>query len=275
MPLGDLTSTLLIAISGILALVGFILAYTRVSVKGGSALGGAGIIAIVLIVLIYPLVSVAPASIASSTCPVTGGCTVNTLENSALSLASGETWSSSTNTLTVDIVYNSTGSALHVCAAVTPCASTTNNYVLLPLKLIRTDTYNGTAAFAMNIATVPTVTSLGTSPTVYSFLGYKAATGTTPATWQAYWSAGTTASLNPTVVAPTVTTNILPDSVPVTSFSSTVNVLHVSLAGGNSTSAPFAWGQALLNYTTYPMTLSIGSSTPSIVTINFVVIGWN
>jgi hypothetical protein len=275
MPLGDLTSTVLIAMAAVIALVGFVLAYTKVSVRGGSAVGASGIIAVVLIVLIYPLISAAPTAIVSSTCPVAGGCAVNTLENAAPALISGESWSSVTNTLTVDVVFNSTGDALHVCAAVTPCASSTAEYVLLPLKLIRTDSYNGTAAFPMNVASTPCLSSLGSSPTTYCFVGYKAATGTTPATYQIFWSAGTTASLNPTVVAPTVTTNILPDSLPVTAFSSALNVLHISLAGSNSTSAPLAWGQALQNFTSYPETISIGSSSPSLVTIQFVVIGWN
>lgn len=189
-------------------------------------------------------------------------------------LLAGETWNSITNTMTVDVVYNTSTNAWMVQNVLTGVASHPN-WVNLPLKLVRSDAINATYAFPVSVTSIPTFNSLGTNPTTYSFVGYTSATSTSPGIWQVFFSAGTLANQKPTVSAPGVATNVLNDPCAVNAFNSLSPILKVSLGGGNSTSAPTLSAEAVQNYTTYPMTIGIGQGSPSGVTLDFIPIGWH
>lgn len=250
--------------------------------KGAKSLGLIGGIGVVVIVIGIATAVFAPAVSTGSVTPV-ANTAVNTLLASSPALVAGETWNQGSSTLTVLLAYNTTGSYFCVVSA----ASATNGCasggagsaahpldVVFPLNLIRTDAVNTTALFNLGVTSIPTALSLGTSSSLYSIVGYKAATSTVPGEWQVYNSAGTMANQYPTVSAPSVSTNVLTDGVAVKSFSSTADTLHIHLAGTNSTSAPEAFASALTNYTAYDMGLSISQSTPAAITISFEIICW-
>jgi hypothetical protein len=273
----------------IIALIGVLLIVVMRG-KGIKATSGTTLAGVLIFVLGFVVVAVTPAAV-TNTPPATTQ-TVNTLLGSYPALPSGESWNSATNTLTIYLVYNytascfavsptnaSTTSTLGIAGAGSGCGTATGgakylpNYVLLPLKLVRTDNSNTTAAFPLNVASIPTTQSLGSTPTTYSFIGYKPATSTTTGQWQVKWSAGTTAGLASTVNAPSVTTNIASDSLAVSAFNSAGVVLEESLSGGNSTSAPSTFYSALTVYGSYNAVISIGNSNPTQITETFVVLG--
>lgn len=268
----------LLGLSGLAFVMGLVLvalAFVLIFVLRGKGMRpavGVGLLGVVVIVL--GLVGGALAPAATTTPPIAppaAACAVQLA--SAPALATGETWNTISNTLTVDLVYNKTSNFFFVSSTVG--ASTSKpNYVLFPIKLVRTDPINQTFSFPVSIASIPTANSLGATPTTYSVVGNTPATSTTPGIWQAYFSAGTLANQKPTVSAPSVSTNVISDGTPVTSFGSVTSVLHISLAGGNSTSAPTLFAEALQNYTSYPMTVSVGNGSPSLLTIDFILIGW-
>lgn len=242
-----------------------------------------GILFAVFLLAAFVIAATTNAFPSGSTAPVVPGTSVNTLLYTSPALVNGETWNSASSVLTVDILYNVTGSyfcvaatfaATHGCAAGGAGSATHPLDIVFPLNLIRVDANNQTALFNMAITGIPTGTSLGASASTYSVVGFKAATSTSPGQWQTYFSAGTTASQYPSVSAPGTSTNVITDGVAVTAFSHTVNVLHVHLAGTNSTSAPETFAESLSNYTAYPMTLSISQSTPAVVTLDLIEIGW-
>lgn len=249
--------------------------------KGARMAGGGAVVGLVIAVIGVAVSTLTPAT-GAVTAPIVPGATVNTLEATSPALVAGTSWNTVTSILTVDLEYNTTSSYFctqSVFSATKGCGAGAGStggiqYVLLPLNLIRTDTINTTASFPMTISTIPVANSLGSSPSTYSIVGFSAATGTQPGQWKEYWGAGTTANQNPGVSAPQVSTNVQTDGLAVTSFSHTVNTLHITLAGANSTSAPAAFAHALQNYTVYPEVVTIGGSTPATITINFILIGY-
>ncbi len=242
--------------------------------KGLRFGGGLAVFGVVLLAGGFLAPALLPASSSVAPGPAPPSATINVVENSSVSLPNGETWNAATSTFTVDLVYNSTSYYLAVNNVVAG-TSGKHNYVVFPFNLIRTDAINATYSFAASLAQLETVVSLGSTPTAYSFLGYTAATGTSPATWQAFWNAGTEKNLKPSGAAPGTVSNVLTTGVPVKAFSTASVNLVMSLAGGNSTSAPTTWAEAIQNYTTYSYTLTFGQGVPGEVTIDWVLIGWH
>ena len=273
--------------AGAIFLIGFALLLVGgvvALVSRGARVRSGGIVALLGIVGIMGAVGVAAMTPAASvTSPVIPGTTVNTLLASTPALPAGETWNQATSTLTVLLAYNTTGnyycvvstaSATHGCAAGGAGSAAHPLDVLLPLNLIRTDAQNTTALFDLSVASIPTATSLGASSALYSLIGYKSATSTTPGQWQVYNSAGTQANQYPTVSAPSVSTNVLTDGISVSAFSSKLDTVHLHLAGTNSTSAPESFASAIQNYTAYPVTFSVSQSSPATITVVLEVIDW-
>jgi hypothetical protein len=246
--------------------------------KSIKATGGITLFGVMLVILGFVVVALTP--VGSVTAPPATIQTVSTATYTGPALAPGETWSSITNTLTVDVDFNYTSHAYYVCAGndsagATRTACVANNYVLLPLKLVRTDASNQTALFPLNVVSVPTAVGSGT--VAYSFLGWK--TVNSQGQWQTYWGSGTNSATtaNGVVNAPSVSSNILPNGLAVSAFNSATTILHMSLAGGNSTSSysTVASAQAAFTqYATYNVPISIGNSNPTTINIAFVVIGY-
>lgn len=244
------------------------------------AVGYVALVGVFVLVISFVAAGLTPAA-TGSIAPPAKTQTVNAILSTTPALLHGQTWNSVTSTLTVNLLYNVTSHAfcsVTVFAATHGCglhsSATYPNYVLLPLNLIRTDAQNTTNSFPMSIASIPTQNSLGANPQTYSICGFTAQTSTSPGQWQMFFHAGTTAGQKPTVSAPSVSTNVITDGVAVKAFANTVNTIHISLAGGNSTSAPTPFAAALQNYTSYPVSITIGNSQPASVVINFVIIGW-
>ena len=202
--------------------------------------------------------------------PQPGG-TFNNVFGTTPALPTGCTYYQSANYVFCTVVFNSTSAYLAVQSSV---AATFHNpqYLVIPENLIRTDNANTTFTEAATLTTVPTFNSLGSSPTLYSPLGYKAATSNTPGQWQFFFDQGTQASQKPTVTAPGTATNVITSSVPVKAFSSQVVGAHFSLAGGNSTSFPNAAAQAWANNTVEAFTLTYGSTA---LQVQLDLLGWH
>lgn len=272
---------------GVLFWVGFVVLVTGIFVLAGARkaasrtgwglAGGGAALAVAMFI------------VAGATTTVTGsvttvpGTTVNTVLASSPALVSGETWNQASSTLSVYLLYNTTGSyfcvaataaSTHGCAAGGAGSATHPLDIVFPLNLIRTDNYNTTALFNLGVTSIPTALSLGSSAALYSLIGFKSATSTTPGQWQLYNSYGTQASQYPTVSAPSVSTNVITNGIAVKGFSSQTDTLHFHLAGTNSTSAPETFAAALTNYTAYPISLAVSQSTPAVITINLIEIGW-
>jgi len=291
MPIGDLTSVA--TAGGAIFWIGIAILFFG---GGGILLGSrgravrsAGVIALVGVVIAVGGIATAGLTTApaSTSLPTTTcgqfACSINTLLKTTPALIAGETWNQQTSTLTVLLLYNNTGNyfcvastfaATHGCASGGAGSNTHPLDVVFPLNLVRVDAYNGTALFSLGITTIPTALSLGSSASLYSIIGFKGATSTTPGQWQVYNSAGTLASQYPSVNAPSQATNVMTDGIAVPAFSSTADTLHIHLAGTNSTSAPNLFAQALTNYTAYNMGISVSQSTPASITVTFELIGW-
>lgn len=219
--------------------------------------------------------------------PPAPSASVNALLWGSYVLPTGETWNSQTSVLTVNTAYNHSTSQFGVAGGGANSTSTCQwsagachplYYVLLPLNLIRSDSgtgaNNATFGFPVNVQSTYTTNSLGSTPSQYGIVGYKAATSSATGQWQAKWyAAGTTSGQFSTVNAPSVSTNIAPNSVPIPTFGSKVVILSLALAGGNSTSAPSLFVYALTQYQSYPTVISVGNGTPATITINFVFVG--
>jgi len=276
--LGNLAGAGLILVVGVLFLAFAAAAFYFGRGRGAKAAGWMAIIGVLIIVVVAIPVALLATPSSSVAPPPVAGSAVSVLENSGIGLATGVTWNAQTNILSVEIGYNYTAKEYVIASAnTTPTGgSPTFNkaYVILPLNLIRTDALNSTYAFPLQVTSVPTFTTLTAPTTVYSFVGYTAATGTTTSAWQMKWSAGTTAGQYSTVVAPTVTTNVLPGSLAVTAFSSAKTVLQISLAGGNSTAALAPWNAGITTFQTFNMPVTIGQGTPALVTVQFIWTGY-
>lgn len=185
----------------------------------------------------------------------------------------------STNTETCNVVYNYTASQFYTCASnasagATRTACALHNYIVVSVHSARTDTLNATYGFTYQEASVATVVTTGSTPTVYSpCVGYVPATSTASGIWKAYWSQGSQSTLNPTQAAPSVTTGWTPSLYAINSFGSATQQLHLSLPGSNSTSAPAAMYAAMTLYTSYSFTFTVGNSTPSTFTLTIVLLG--
>lgn len=226
-----------------------------------------------------------PAPTASSA-PSIPGATVNTVVNSA-NFVGGETWTPSTNTVVVSLVYNSTAGGVFVAPKVgftgsgsntgEACGSSTacHQYVVIPAKLARTDSINQTAGFTLQVNGIPTLTSTGSNPTVYAPIGYTAATSTSGGVWKIAWSAGSLSGISPSQNAPSVTSGVGANVVGVPAFGSYSTALSLTLGGGNTTAG--VWGSLAQNYTTYTSTINVtggSGSTPAFLTVQWILIGW-
>jgi hypothetical protein len=248
--------------------------------RGARASGIMAIVGVLLIVVVaIPVALLATPSSGTVAPPAPPAASVSVLENSGTGLATGVTWNAVTDILSVDVGYNYTSHQYTVAAAnTTPtgAAATFKQYsVTLPLSLIRTDALNSTYAFPVQVTSVPTFTTLTAPTTAYSFVGYSAATGSSTSAWQMAWSAGTTAGQKSTVNAPSVTTNVLPGSLAIPSFSSKSIALGITLAGANSTSAVAPWSASLTTFASFNMPVTIGDGTPALVTVQFIWTGYS
>jgi hypothetical protein len=219
--------------------------------------------------------------------PPSGGAVVTTVSGGSVGSA-GVTWNSQTDVLTVDLVYNYSTGANYFCveAANATCGPTAGhtsswpNYLLVPMTLSRTDAVNQTFGYTTTVTQIPTYNTVSGTTTTYSVIGYKPASGSSTGQWQTFFSAGSFANQNPSVAAPATTSNILSSLVGIAPFKSVTQVLHVSLTGGNSTSAPLSGstsalftGTTISQFVAMPETITIQASNPTTITIAYIVIG--
>lgn len=278
--LAFLIGIMVLIVAGILAAVAAVMRQAKmIKVVGITvALGVTVLVSGVLIAALTP----APTAIVASV----PGTTVNTVVNSA-NFVTGQIWTPSTNAVTVSLVYNSTGAKIFTAPTVgftgsgtnakEACGSSTacHGYVVIPMKLARTDSVNQTAGFTLTINGIPTLTSTGSNPTLYSPVGYTAASTTSGGVWKISWSAGSLNGINPSQNAPTVTSGVAANVVGVQAFNSYSTVLSIALGGNSSTSG--TWGTLAQNFTTYATTVAVtggAGSTPAAITINWILIGW-
>jgi len=201
---------------------------------------------------------------------------------------SGCTLNAGSTVMTCDVDYNYTANYFYACggnltAGTGRTACIAHNYILLGIHSARTDVLNATYGFSYAVGSVATTTTAGATPTVYSpDLGYVAATGTSPGVWQSYWGSGSTALLKPSNAAPGSSSSFTPTTLGIGAFAGATDVLHLSLPGSNSTFAP-TWpttgtlastNLGVTLYSTYSMTITIGNSNPSTVTLSLVLIGY-
>lgn len=271
----------------VIAIIGGILLAVFVATRNVKIIKGG--VATVLVGLALVGIGVFAASLGPATPPPAAtvpGTTVNTVVNSA-NFQTGQVWTPASTAVTVSLVYNSTAGTINVAPKVgftgsgsnsgEACGTSTacHGYIVIPLKLARTDSVNQTAGFTLKLNGIPTLTSTGSNPTLYSTIGYTASTTTSGGVWKVSWSAGSLAGINPSENAPTVTSGVAGNVVGVQAFNSYTTVFSATLGGTNSTSG--VWGTLAQNFTTYTSTLSItggGGSTPSAITINWIEIGW-
>jgi hypothetical protein len=183
-------------------------------------------------------------------------------------------------------VYNYTSNYFGIEAANTSTCNWASgachltNYLLFPLTLSRTDAVNQTFGYTTTVTTLPTFTTVGGSPTTYSINGYKPASGSSTGQWQTFFSLGSYANQNPSAAAPATVSNVLSSLVGIAPFKSATQVLHISLLGSNSTSAPLTTttpslftGTTIQQFVAMTETITIQASTPSTVSIAWIVIG--
>jgi hypothetical protein len=272
----------------IILLIGVVLFAAHAIPPHPSAVTGLMGVTVVLIVLAFlvPALTPATASVASATGTPAA---ISTYILPSTDVVAGCTVGSANLVMTCDADYNMTSNSVYLCtgnltagAARTACA--TKNFIMIAVHSARTDILNSTYGFPYSVASVPVTTiALGTSiGTSYSpITGYTVASGTTPATWQTYWSLGSTAALNPTNVAPTSASGFTPSSTAIAAFGSATQVLHISLVGSNSTFHP-TWSTSLgapanigiTQFATYTESITIGNSSPVTLTLNVIIIGF-
>lgn len=192
------------------------------------------------------------------------GCSVNTI----------------TNTMTCDVVYNTTSNYFAVSSS---NASTCNyygsachprNYLNFEVHQARTDSLNATYGFAFVIATIPTVTTSGANPTVYSpVVGYVAATSTATGYWLVKQNAGSLNGQDPSQAAPGSTSSIGSSTVGITAFGSVSDTWNTTLPGAGGSSAPTSLYAALTLYGSYSMTFQVSNASPQTYTLTVIVIG--
>lgn len=280
-------------VGGLLILVIFgLLLASRAIPAHPKAIGG--MIAVVAVLLIGGFVLAQVAIVPGSVVPPATGSSAAVASyivasgNGAGNTVPGCSLNAGSTVMTCDVDFNYTGNFFYACsgnltAGTARTACVAHNYLLIGIHSARTDVLNSTYGFPFAVASVPTVTTAGTSPTVYSpAVGYTVATGTSPGVWQSYWSAGSTANLKPANQAPQSTSGFTATSLGIGAFAGATDVLHVSLPGSNSTFAP-TWpttgtagssNTGLTLYSSYSMTISIGNSNPTALTVTIVLIGF-
>jgi hypothetical protein len=237
------------------------------------------IVASVVVVLLGQVIGAAAPPASTNVPNAPANATLSSyVSTSLLQSATATVWNANTQTLTAYLVQNYTTGAnclsfTNVTCSTYGIAAGKPNYLLVPIHSARTDNLNATYSFNYQVASVPTFTSIGTSPTTCSPVGFTTATSTTPGQWKAYWSAGQNSGQLGQQNAPSVTTGVAPDPTPVTAFSSVTNILHISLSGANSTAFGANCYGAVQIYSPVNMVISIGGSTPSTITVSFVWVG--
>lgn len=207
-----------------------------------------------------------------STPAPSGATAISTVQTATF--VTGETFLANTNTIQVDIVYNSTGHVFCVEATNATCAATAHTYVNIPFKLSRSDTINATYGFNAVVNSIFTLTPSGAT-TAYSPIAYTAASSTSGGVWQMKWSAGSLAGAFPSQQnAPTVATGVAPDLVGVGAFGGTSLTLGITLGGANSTSGNFINGATIYNTYSCQIVFSGGGGvTPASDTVSFLLLG--
>jgi hypothetical protein len=270
--------------AGVIFLIGLLIlvicgaAFYVLRGRGARMYGYGALVGFVIVIIAIAVAAVTVSS--QSTTPVAPStASVNVVENSGIGLPTGVTWNAQTDTLSVDVGYNYTGGFYTVAATNTTPTSGSHTFtqtsVTLPLSLIRTDAQNHTYLFPLQVTSVPTFSTIGTSPVTYSFVGYSVQTSTATSAWQMKWSAGTYAGQYSTVNAPGVTSNVLPNGLAVGSFSTGNVALGLTFAGANSTLAPTPWSTTLTQFQTLTMPVTIGQGTPATVYINLIWTGYS
>lgn len=196
--------------------------------------------------------------------PTEAGCSVNTI----------------TATMTCDLVYNYTSNYF---AASTSNASTCNwysaachprNYIDFAVHQARVDKINATEGVSFGIGSIPTVTTTGATPTVYSpITGYIAATSSATGYWLVKQNAGSLNGLNPSEAAPGTTANLGASTVGITAFGSVTDTWNVTLPGAGGSAAPATLYSALTLYGSYSETFTVSQASPQTYTLTIVVIG--
>ena len=262
-------SAILILVVGILLIAGHAIPPHPAAVGGFMAAVLFLVVLAFVVPSIYPatasVVSAPPAAQLSSyiVLPAQTGCSLNTI----------------TNTVTCTLMYNSTSNYLAVAATNVsghvPTAALAG-WILVGFHSARVDALNSTYGFNYQVASIPTITSVGATPTVYSpTVGYIAATSTASGVWKMFWGSGSAANLNPLQAAPSITTGFTPSQVGIASFGSATDYLHLSLPGTNSTSFPTTAYSALTAFGSYTSTVTIQNSTPITFTLVVTIIGEN
>lgn len=267
-----------VATIAILFLIGVVGIVMAVFVKPGKrATGTLGGVAVGFGILFLTIAVLSPSTLTTGggqTQTAPPAATLNILSGSTPALPAGCTLYQNTFTIACTIVYNKTTN--YFAISTTVATSGKPVYLVLPFSMIRTDAINQTFSFSSTVASIPTAASIGATPTVYSVVGYTAATSTVNGQWLVYPDQGTLATQKPTVNAPSVSTNVETTGVPIQAFGSKVLGWHITLAGSNSTSAPAAFAQALTNYTAYPMTFTFSNAAGAQAswTLTWTMIGW-
>lgn len=281
-----------LVIAGLIVLVIFALLLAARAIPAHPKAVG-GIIGVVAVLLIFGFVlaEVTPTPGSLVTPPAQAALSSYLVSPGEIGCTVNNALSPPTETCTE--VYNYTSNAFVVSAAnstiggvtwtsTTCTVSTTHcaNWILVNIHSARTDVYNSTYGFPYQITSVPTFSTIS-NPTAYSpALGYVAASGTTPGIWKVYPGVGSSATLNPNVAAPGVTSNLGVDQVGIAAFGSASVLYHFSLPGGNSTTAPLSGSTPLLfsstslaQYQTFTYQISVGNSSPAIFDLIVQVIG--
>lgn len=241
---------------------------------------GAGLGVFAIFMLVGGLIAMGAAPVATSTSTQTSpatqlkgyivapsevGCSVNTI----------------TNTETCDGVYNYTSNYFAVSSS---NASTCNwysaachprSYIDFAVHEARVDSINATEGAVFAIGSIPTVTTTGATPTVYSpVAGYVPATSSATGYWLVKQNAGSLNGLNPSEAAPATTSNLGASTVGITAFGSTTDTWNVTLPGSGSSAAPAALYTALTLYGSYSMTFTVTAGQSSFVyTLTLIDIG--
>lgn len=196
--------------------------------------------------------------------PTETGCSVNTI----------------TQVETCDLVYNYTSNYFAVSSSnASTCdwysaACHPRNYIDIAVHEARVDKINATEGVFFGIGSIPTVTTTGATPTVYSpITGYIAATSSATGYWLVKQNAGSLNGLNPSEAAPGTTANLGSSTVGITAFGSVTDTWNVTLPGAGSSAAPASLYSALTLYGSYSETFTVSQASPQTYTLTVIVIG--
>ncbi|MGA7861340.1 MAG: hypothetical protein WCB19_05730 [Thermoplasmata archaeon] len=287
----DPIGSLLIVLGLVTIVIFAILLAARAIPAHPKAVGGViGLVAVLLIFgFIVAQVTPTPGSIAPPPAaaalssylvsPGEIGCTVNNALSTPAETCT-EVYNYTSNAFVVSAANSTIGGVTWTSTTCTVSTTHCANWILVNIHSARTDVYNSTYGFPYQITLVPTFSTVS-SPTAYSpALGYVAASGTTPGIWKVYPGVGSSATLNPNVAAPGVTSNLGVDQVGIAAFGSASVLYHFSLPGGNSTTAPLSGTTPLLfsstslaQYQTFTYQISVGNSSPALFDLIVQVIG--